>query len=210
MSRETMDRAFEPFFTTKGREKGTGLGLAMVYGFAKQARGAVRLDSELGHGTTVTLFLPLVDTDVVGVSQPTEAHAPRARNRQYVLVVDDEEELLTIASAYLTEMGYVPLCAIDAERALTIVKSNADCTLVITDIVMPGGMNGVELVQQLRMFIPQIKAIYSSGYFADAFADGSKTILDGPLLTKPYRRSDFEAMVNRVVECPKNVPGQVP
>src|ERR1019366_4265121 len=106
MSPETLERAFEPFFTTKPRGKGTGLGLAMVYGFAKQSGGTVRIYSELGHGTTVTLYLPLADALPVPTPTPVGAWILRAGAGRTVLVVDDEVDLLEIAVAYLEEMGY--------------------------------------------------------------------------------------------------------
>src|SRR5471030_2448073 len=148
MSRETLEHVFEPFFTTKPRGKGTGLGLAMVYGFAKQSGGAVRICSELGHGTAVTVYLPLAE----GMPAPAPAAAtsnPKAKSGGTVLVVDDEVDLLEIAVAYLEDMGYRALHATDGARALEVLAREPGIELLITDVIMPGGMNGVELARKV-------------------------------------------------------------
>ena len=199
MSRETLDRALEPFFTTKARNKGTGLGLAMVYGFAKQSGGTVRLYSELGYGTTVSLYLPLAGEASQASSDAPPARLP-ARLGGTVLVVDDEEELLEIAQAYLADMGYSALQAQNGASALEAVARFKEIDLIITDIIMPGGMNGVELAQKARQLNPRLKIIYSSGFPADALTERSGMQVDGPLLRKPYQRNEFTAIVHRTME----------
>jgi CheY-like chemotaxis protein len=199
MSKETLERALEPFFTTKGREKGTGLGLAMVYGFARQSGGTVRLYSELGYGTTVTLYLP-----PAGQSAPAVSKIPLANLSLHgggtVLVVDDEPDLLEIAQAYLTEMGYTALRADNAARALDTLALHKEIDLMITDIIMPGGMNGAELARKARELSPRLKIIYSSGYPSDALVERSGTRVDGPLLRKPYQRAEFAAIIQRALQ----------
>jgi PAS domain S-box-containing protein len=198
MSRETLDRALEPFFTTKTRTKGTGLGLAMVYGFARQSGGTVRLYSEQGHGTTVTLYLPLA-----GESAPAAPELPAAHVSSHaggtVLVVDDEPELLEIAHEYLVAMGYSVLRADNAPSALKTIAEDGEIDLMITDIIMPGGMNGVELAQKARVLSPRLKVIYSSGFPADALVERNRTRVDDPMLRKPYQRMEFAAMVRRTL-----------
>jgi PAS domain S-box-containing protein len=199
MSKETLERAFEPFFTTKPRNKGTGLGLAMVYGFVKQSGGTVRVYSELGHGTTVSFYLPLAGA----LSHPIPTNAPTPLNANLggtVLVVDDEEDLLEVALAYLADMGFSALRATDGASALEALANCGEIELMVTDIVMPGGMNGVELVQRARALRPDLKIIYSSGFPAEALAERSMPLVDGPLLRKPYQRSEFAAIVYRVME----------
>ena len=199
MSRETLERAFEPFFTTKPRNKGTGLGLAMVYGFVKRSGGAVRVYSELGQGTTVSLYLPFVED----LSQPLPADAPQPLDAKLggtVLVVDDEGDLLEVALAYLTEMGFTALDAKDGASALEVIAQHGEIDLMITDIVMPGGMNGVELVQRALALHPNLRIIYSSGFPAEALAERSMPLVDGPLLRKPYQRSEFAAIVDHVMK----------
>jgi CheY-like chemotaxis protein len=198
MSRETLERAFEPFFTTKPRNKGTGLGLAMVYGFVKQSGGAVRAYSELGQGTTVSFYLPLA----ADLSQPIPAGAPKPLNAKIggtVLVVDDEEDLIEVALAYLSEMGFTTFEAKDGTGALEVLAHHDEIDLMVTDIVMPGGMNGVELVQRARALRPNLKIVYSSGFPAEALAEKSMPLVEGPLLRKPYQRAEFAAIVHSVM-----------
>jgi len=208
MSRETMERALEPFFTTKPRGKGTGLGLAMVYGFVKQSGGAIRLYSEVGYGTTITFYLQLAQEPVETPTIVAERRATPTSGGK-VLVVDDEVDLLDIAVAYLEQMGYTALQAIDGDSALALIERDKDIALVITDVIMPGGMNGVELVQKIRQLLPDIKVIYSSGFPADALAERSGTVVDGLLLHKPYQRAEFDVMVRRALEGNESNTGQV-
>jgi PAS domain S-box-containing protein len=196
MSRETLDRALEPFFTTKPRDKGTGLGLAMVYGFIKQSGGAIRLYSEVGYGTTVSLYLPLA-------LQPAEEKTPSApvpvaeRLGGTALIVDDEVDLLDIADAYLAELGYTVLRAEDSASALAAIERAGDIDLMVTDIIMPGEMNGIELAEKVRQKWPQIRIIFTSGFPAEALAERSGKLEGGPLLHKPYLRAEFADMVRR-------------
>jgi PAS domain S-box-containing protein len=199
MSRETLDRALEPFFTTKARNKGTGLGLSMVYGFARQSGGTVRLYSEQGIGTTVSLYLPLAEKAAPTKSETVPVQLP-ARPGGKVLVVDDEAALLEIAQAYLTEMGYSALLAEDSARALEIVTRFEEIDLMVTDIIMPGGMNGVDLARMARKLSPKLKIIYTSGFPADALSERSGMQVDAPLLRKPYQRAEFIAMIQRAME----------
>jgi len=199
MSRETLERAFEPFFTTKPRNKGTGLGLAMVYGFVKQSGGAVRAYSELGQGTTVSFYLPLA----ADLAQPVPAGALKPLNAKMGgtgLVVDDEEDLIEVALVYIAEMGFAVFEAKDGAGALEMLAQHDEIDLMVTDIVMPGGMNGVELVHRARALRPNLKIVYSSGFPAEALAEKSMPLIEGPLLRKPYQRAEFAAIVHSVME----------
>jgi len=203
MSRETLERAFEPFFSTKPRNKGTGLGLAMVYGFVKQSGGAVRAYSEPGHGTTISLYLPVV----ANLSKPAAADIQKplgAKLGGTVLVVDDETGLVEVALAYLAEMGFAACEAKDGSSALAVLAERSDIDLMVTDIVMPGGMNGVELVQRALDLRPGLKIVYSSGFPAEALAERSMPLVDGPLLHKPYQRAEFVEIIHRVMAGGKN------
>jgi PAS domain S-box-containing protein len=199
MSRETLDRAFEPFFTTKPRDKGTGLGLAMVYGFIKQSGGAIRLYSEVGYGTTVSIYLPLAEqpaADEASALAPAPARADE-RLGGTALVVDDEADLLDIADAYLAELGYTVIRAEDAAAALAVLERAPEIDLLLTDVIMPGELNGFELAERVRRMHPEIKIIFTSGFPAEALAERSGKLDGGPLLHKPYLRAEFADMVRK-------------
>ena len=179
MSREIHERACEPFFTTKPHDKGTGLGLAMVYGFAKQSGGMVHIYSELGHGTTVSFYLPIV----ADLSHPVQTDVPKdfsPRSDGTVLVVYDESDLLEVAVAYLEDMGFTALQANDGPSALNTIAEHGEIDLMVTDIVMPEGMNGAELAKRARLVRPDLKIIFSSGFPAEALAERSMLLLEGP------------------------------
>jgi PAS domain S-box-containing protein len=203
MSRETLDRALEPFFTTKPRDKGTGLGLAMVYGFIKQSGGSIRLYSEVGYGTTVSIFLPLAEQPAA--VEPPPAPAPAAeRLGGLALVVDDEVDLLDIADAYLVELGYTVIRAMDGAAALAAVERAGEIDLMVTDIIMPGELNGIELAEKVRQKCPDIRIIFTSGFPAEALAERSGKLEGGPLLHKPYLRAEFADMVRRSMSASRS------
>jgi PAS domain S-box-containing protein len=201
MSRETLERAFEPFFTTKPRDKGTGLGLAMVYGFIKQSGGAIRLYSEPGFGTTVSLYLPLAGTDTLEHTADEPAKGTEGLGG-VALLVDDEADLLDIADAFLCDLGYTVIRAGDGAAALAALETAGRIDLMVTDIIMPGGLNGIELARKVRELRPGIKVIYTSGFPAEALTEWSGKLEGGPLLHKPYQRAEFADMVRRSV-CAK-------
>jgi CheY-like chemotaxis protein len=199
MSREALQRAFEPFFTTKPHGQGTGLGLAMVYGFVKQSGGVVRIHSELGYGTTVSFYLPIVSD----LSQPVPTDMAKAFDTKLagtVLVVDDEADLLELAVVYLGEMGLTALQAKDGASALMTIAEHGEIDLMVTDIFMDGGMNGAELVERARVLRPALKIIYSSGFPAEVLAGKTMPPIVGPLLRKPYQRTEFAAIVQSAIE----------
>jgi PAS domain S-box-containing protein len=198
MTPETLERVFEPFFTTKARSKGTGLGLAMVYGFVKQSGGTVRIYSEPSHGTTVSLYLPLAD-HVQLQPKPVLKQILQDKVGGVVLVVDDEVDLLEVAVAYLEDMGYQVFHATDGNSALRVIESESAIDLLVTDVIMPGGMNGVQLAQKAMLRRPGIKIVYSSGFPSSALNERGGTRVEGPLLYKPFRRDDFVATIRRAM-----------
>ncbi|MGA2538179.1 MAG: PAS domain S-box protein [Terracidiphilus sp.] len=199
MSREALDRAFEPFFTTKPQGKGTGLGLSMVYGFVKQSGGIVRIYSEIGVGTTVSFYLPIVADNSNSI--PTESAMCFARKLHgKALVVDNDLDIRELALAYLTEMGFATSQANDGENAFRIIQQDEGIDLMITDVIMSGAMNGVELGQRARAHCPNLEIIYSSGFSAEALAERSMQLFEGPFLRKPYQKAEFTAIVHRVME----------
>ncbi|GJM13503.1 MAG: hypothetical protein DHS20C12_19060 [Pseudohongiella sp.] len=204
MSKETLSRVFEPFFTTKERGKGTGLGLSMIYGFVAQSEGSIRIYSEPGVGTTLDIFLPITRkkaekriTDTIEIEQKESRF-----DGMKVLAVDDEYDLLEVASAYLEDMGFEVIAATNGEQAMKSIESNPDIELLITDIVMPGGMNGTELSKKVKKKLPNIKVLYMSGFPSGVIADKSGTDLDAPLLTKPYSVDELSSAIEELVHEP--------
>jgi CheY-like chemotaxis protein len=171
----------------------------MVYGFVKQSGGTVRIYSEVGYGTTVSLYLPLAEDASLPVAAGTQS-APATKLKGTVLVVDDELDLLEIAKKYLEDMGYKAYHAQDGASALAVVEQHKDIDLVVTDVLMPGGMNGVELAEKIRESLHRIKVVYCSGFPANALAERNMSLVDGPLLHKPYQRAEFGSVVRAVME----------
>ncbi|HTE49860.1 MAG TPA: ATP-binding protein [Kofleriaceae bacterium] len=205
MSPETIGKVFEPFFTTKPRGKGTGLGLSMVYGFVKQSRGNIRVYSELGVGTTFTICLPLAEEGAPARAVSTTAPLamlPEGGARPIVLVVDDEVDLLEIAVSYCEELGFQVLHATDGPSALEIAAEQPHLDLLLTDVVMPGGLNGVALAARLRARYPDLKVVYCSGFPSSALAERSQLRADGPLINKPYLKQAFARCVIDALAAP--------
>jgi PAS domain S-box-containing protein len=198
MPREVADRAFEPFFTTKAREKGTGLGLAMVYGFVRQSGGAIRIYSEVGFGTTVSIYLPLAGEQDVHLPEPANVSGREVLGGT-ALLVDDEADLLDVADAYLADLGYTVIRAGNGAEALEALERAGEIDLMVTDIIMPGNMNGIELAKKVRELRPGIKVIYTSGFPAEALTERSGALEGGPLLHKPYQRAEFADLVRKQV-----------
>jgi PAS domain S-box-containing protein len=200
MAPETLGRLFEPFFTTKPGGKGTGLGLAMVYGFVTQSRGTVTVESEPGKGTTFRLYFPRVHEEAAGPS--AEAAAPAARGGgETILLAEDEAPARAVLGDALREIGYSVLEAESAAAALDIARGHAgDIHLLITDVVM-SGMNGVELAERLRQDRPRVPVLYVSGYAED---DLARRGLDGEradLLVKPFSQEGLAAEVRRMLDA---------
>jgi len=195
MPQEVLDRAFEPFFTTKGVGKGTGLGLAQVYGFAKQSGGHVRIDTELGRGTTVKLYLPRYrGPGDVAKSTTAPAEIPRARATETILVVEDEEQVRRMSIDSLEELGYTVIEAADAQHALAILGGDADVTLLFTDVVMPN-MNGRELADRARQLRPDLRVLYTTGYTRNAVVHDGVVDQDVAFLSKPFTMEQLASKV---------------
>jgi signal transduction histidine kinase len=191
MDAATAARAFEPFFTTKDVGKGTGLGLSQVYGFARQGGGQVRVASGPGQGTTITIDLPRSAEPLVQASR-ADALLPlrRAAEGEVVLVVEDEAAVLEMAVESLSELGYRTLTATHAAEALERLKGPERIDILFSDVVMPGGMNGVELATHARALRAGLRVLLASGYTGSALGEQGVPV-DLPLLSKPYRREDL-------------------
>jgi PAS domain S-box-containing protein len=199
MSPEVMEHIFEPFFTTKEVGKGSGLGLAQVYGFAKQTGGTVVAESRLGVGTNVTLLLPRSQQQASPASpKDTENRAPRESLAGSILLVEDDEEVATLVSEMLREIGYSVTRAASSEAALGALADGRIVDLVFSDIMMPGPMNGFELAQEIRRRRPRQKILLTSGY-PDA---ASRSDEDGGfvILRKPYEIQDLKVSLERALE----------
>ena len=197
MTKQISKKIFEPFFTTKSH--GTGLGLAMVYGFFKQSGGTVRVYSEPGIGTTLSLFLPIVEGGAKLPSTPTpETQSPDVTTGT-ILVVDDEADVLEIASTCLSDLGYTVLTATDSLSAIQVLEGRDDIRVLLTDILMPGGMNGVELAHRAIAIHSDLRVIYCSGFPADALGERDLSVAESSLLRKPYQRSELMAIVREVL-----------
>ncbi|MEQ1409844.1 ATP-binding protein, partial [Neorhizobium sp. Rsf11] len=188
MTPEVKEKAFEPFFTTKGVGSGTGLGLSMVYGFAKQSGGNIQLYSEPGQGTSVRLFLPAAQKEDAKMSAEV-ATASRAAaipgGTEKILVVEDDPRVRRVAVSRLIDFGYQVVEAANGVEALDRLAQNDDIALLFTDIVMPGGMTGDELAAEVRARRPNIRVLFTSGYAEPAIA-GRELAQSGSWLKKPY------------------------
>ncbi|MCX7562045.1 response regulator [Xanthomonadaceae bacterium XH05] len=196
--RELLPRVFEPFFTTKEKGKGTGLGLAMVYGFIKQSGGHVSLYSEESVGTTVKLYLPAAIGNAV-VMPVTDLQQPLTGGAEHVLLVEDDELVRSFASGQMLALGYRVLQADSGEAALAVLRGDQPVDLLFTDVVMPG-MSGSQLVEQARQLRPGLRVLYTSGYTRDAIVHGGRLGPGVRLLSKPYRRADLARQVREALD----------
>ncbi len=193
MSPEVLQRAFEPFFTTKEVGKGTGLGLAQVYGFMSQCGGAVAIDSRPGEGTTVTLYVPAIDA--VPVNDPVRPAADDSwAAGTAILLVEDDAAVRAVTESLLQEMGCVVTTEIDGPSAMARLQTRQAFDLLISDIVMPGGMNGVELASWTQAHRPELPIVLTTGYAGDQFAGGA-TEITWPVVRKPFRAEQLSAAV---------------
>ena len=205
MSREVRERAFEPFFTTKPVGMGTGLGLSMVYGFIKQSSGHIAIYSEPGEGTTIKLYFArlaeqhaLPDwTDERTLPRP----APGARGSETILLVEDDEGVRKFATAALREQGYEVHAAPDGASALRLLESESGISLLFTDVVLPGGMNGRQLADEARRRRPALKVLYATGYTRNAIIHQGRLDAEVELLTKPFTAEALARKVRQVLDA---------
>lgn len=187
MTRDVMAKAFDPFFTTKPIGQGTGLGLSMIYGFAKQSGGQVRIYSEVGQGTTVCLYLPRHHGAFVEEqAQPGGGGAPHAHAGETVLVVDDEPSVRMLVSDVLHELGYSVLEAADSVSGLEILQSDRRIDLLISDVGLPGGMNGRQMADAGRAVRPDLKVLFITGYAENAALENGHVGPGMHVITKPF------------------------
>jgi CheY-like chemotaxis protein len=195
---DVLERVFEPFFTTKEPGKGTGLGLSMVYGFIKQSNGHIKIYSEIGRGTVVKIYLPRART-VEAAKMVREQEPEASRGHELVLVVEDNADMRAVAAAQLTDLGYRVLEADSAKAALAILEKRRDIDLLFSDVIMPGGMSGFELVVEARAKYPKLKMLLASGYTAKTITTGIIDLGGTELLNKPYRKYDLAIKLRQVL-----------
>ncbi|GAA0731526.1 histidine kinase famiy protein [Sphingomonas japonica] len=197
---DVMPRVLEPFFTTKDVGKGSGMGLSMVYGFMRQTGGYVRIYSEVGVGTTVRLYFPALEGTQADAPTKTKTAAVRGGSES-VLVVEDNPDVRELATGILTDFGYRVTAAEDGAQALEILEGAQRFDLLFTDLVMPGGINGVTLARAARESQPRLKILLTTGY-AEAGLASDVPDLTGEfeLINKPYRRSDLAQKVRRILD----------
>ena len=197
ISEENLSKVFDPFFSTKGIGKGTGLGLSMVYGFVKQSNGHIKIYSELGHGTTVKIYLPRASQ--ADKSEPKQATVKPVGGNERILAVEDDELVRQFVCNQLVILGYQVLSASNAEEALRILRSDEKIDLLFTDIVMPGELNGRQLAEEAKKLRPDLKVLYTSGYTENAIVHHGRLDPGVQLLSKPYRRNDLAQKIRHVL-----------
>ncbi|HEX4913317.1 MAG TPA: ATP-binding protein, partial [Vicinamibacterales bacterium] len=201
MPPEVVHRVFEPFFTTKVAGSGSGLGLSMVYGFAKQSGGMVNIASEVGRGTTVILHLPLTKKEPKLEAPPALPNS-QAMASHLVLVVEDEAAVRSTVRRQLETLGHQVIVADTAAAAMQLLKADPAPEVLLTDVVLGNGMNGIELADAARLLRPGLPIIFMSGF--NAVPEAQRRIYESgaPLLTKPSTLSQLERAVSSVTSSP--------
>jgi PAS domain S-box-containing protein len=198
MTPDVIARAFDPFFTTKPIGQGTGLGLSMVYGFVRQSGGQVRIYSEVGHGTTMCLYLPRhYGSSAESVVADAPATSARAQTGKTVLVVDDEPSVRMLVTEVLEELGYVSIEASDGPAGLRMLQSDMRVDLLVTDVGLPGGINGRQLADAARTTRPDLKVLFITGYAENAIIGNGQLAPNMGVLTKPFV---METLARRIIE----------
>jgi len=189
-----LERVFEPFFTTKEVGKGTGLGLSMVFGFIKQSGGHIKIYSEEGHGTSIKMYLPRA-TGLSQTATEVRMSANVEGGNETVLVVEDDALVRKYVITQIESLGYTTFEAANAAEALNVIDTAATVDLLFTDVIMPGIMNGRQLVDVARQRRPSLKVLYTSGYTENAIVHHGRLDTGVLLLAKPYRKSELASML---------------
>jgi PAS domain S-box-containing protein len=199
MTPEVLEHAFEPFFTTKEVGKGTGLGLSMIYGFAKQSQGHVKIYSEVGHGTTVRLYLPR-KTAATDAAAPAAIEQTQIRGTETILVVEDDADVRAFVREQLRDLGYRVIEAADGPQAQRILDGDQPVDLLFTDVVMPGGMTGRQLADAARARRPGLRAVFTSGYTENSIVHQGKLDKGVSFLSKPFRRQELALKIRETLD----------
>ncbi|TPG49293.1 response regulator [Roseomonas nepalensis] len=200
MPAEVIARAFDPFFTTKPIGMGTGLGLSMIYGFARQSGGQARIYSEVGQGTMICLYLPRHLGEAVELEVLTKlSEAPRARHDETVLVVDDEPTVRMLVAEILEDLGYTAIEAADGAAGLKVLQSDVRIDLLVTDVGLPGGMNGRQVADAARVARPDLKVLFITGYAENAVLSHGHLEAGMHVLTKPFAMDVLAARIRELI-----------
>jgi signal transduction histidine kinase/CheY-like chemotaxis protein/PAS domain-containing protein len=211
MSPEVIARAFEPFFTTKPAGEGTGLGLSMIYGFARQSGGEVRIYSEVGQGTTVCIYLPRHTSEVAEeVSFARSAETPRSERSATVLIVDDEPTVRMLLTEIVEDLGFTVIEAADSAGGLKVLQSDVTIDLLVTDVGLPGGMNGRQMADAGRVSRPDLRVLFVTGYAENAVVGHGHLAPGMAVLTKPFPIETMAARIRSMVEAPGVLARQHP
>lgn len=204
MTPDVIARAFDPFFTTKPIGQGTGLGLSMVYGFAGQSGGAARIYSEVGKGTMICIYLPRHMEEAEAGVEHTDAvdEAPRSEGNETILLVDDEPLIRMLAAEQLEELGYEVMEAGDAASALKLLSMQRHVSLLITDVGLPGGMNGRQLADAARQARPNLEVLFITGYAENAVLNHGHLDAGMHVMTKPFQMDSFARRVKSLIAGP--------
>lgn len=186
MTNEQQEHIFEPFYTTKPQGKGTGLGLAMMFGFVQRSGGSIKVYSEPDIGTTIRMYLPRSTSETEATETDSKIATTKPRGQEAILIVDDEIALLELVEETLQDLGYKVLTATSGKQALEMLAEEPDIELLFSDVVMPGGMNGYELAEQACINRPDLKVLLTSGYTKMAVARNGQARFNTNLLSKPY------------------------
>jgi PAS domain S-box-containing protein len=201
MAPEVMARVFEPFFTTKPIGEGTGLGLSMIYGFAQQSGGQVRIYSEVGQGTTVCIYLPRHYGEVAEDERTNAVTAlPRSEQGETVLIVDDEPTVRMLVSDILEDLGYTAIEAGDSAAGLKVLQSDVRIDLLVTDVGLPGGMNGRQMADAARVARPDLRVLFITGYAENAVLGNGHLAPGMAVLTKPFAIESMAARIRSMIE----------
>ena len=201
MSAEVQERAFDPFYTTKPMGEGTGLGLSMIYGFARQSGGQVRIYSEVGEGTTMCIYLPrhYGEDDAIEDEALASVAAAKPAGRRTVMVVDDEPTIRMLVIEILDEMGHDTLEAGDGAAALRILNTGARVDLLVTDVGLPGMMNGRQVADAALAVLPDLKILFITGYAENAVIGNGQLDPNMALVTKPFAMDDIAARITTML-----------
>jgi CheY-like chemotaxis protein/nitrogen-specific signal transduction histidine kinase len=201
MPPEVKAKAFDPFFTTKDIGHGTGLGLSQVYGFVKQSRGHVKIYSEAGQGTTIKIYLPRDGTPAPDAEEEMVRPVMRGKTRETILVVEDDEDVRSYSIDSLRDLGYSVLEASNARMALQMLESHPEVAVLFTDVGLPGGMNGRQLVEEAKKHYPHLRVLFTTGYARNAIVHDGRLDAGVELLTKPFSQAALSEKLRDIIDA---------